>query len=148
MNTQPNQQEQRLTFRLLSYWSRIKGDRPFPSLADMQIADISELWHHTFTLSLVGAPKEHHFQYFGPALASIFNTDYTGEFLEIAMQDVMLSTTLGFYDKVVETRAPASESAEFEYNGKEVRYRSLIVPLSSDGVTIDYLLGTTNYKIF
>jgi hypothetical protein len=140
-------QEQRLTFRLLSYWNRIRGDREFPSLRDVNIGEISEMWHYTFTIEL--QPDGHHsFQYFGPELINILNEDYSGQLVETAMEDGMLANLIGFFDKVLEQRSPVSESSQFYNEGKEVRYRSLIVPLSGDGGEIKFLIGTTNYKIY
>ncbi len=142
-------QEQRLTFRLLSYWNRIRGARPMPSLSDVNISEITEIWHFTFTIDLLD-PQGHRFQYFGPLLANVFGQDYTGEYLADVMEQDggVLANTIGFYDKVVEKGEPALEAASFYSEGNEVRYRSIIVPLSSDGKTIDYLVGTTNYKVF
>ena len=144
----PSGEEQRLTFRLLSYWNRIRGDKPLPALADVNIQEIQEMWYFTFTISLGNMPEDHSFHYFGSKLADMFGNDYSGEMLESALKDLMIENTIGFYEKVVAARAPVSESSSFYLEGKEARYRSLIVPLSSDGQTIDYLLGTTNYKIF
>jgi hypothetical protein len=139
--------EQRLTFRLLSYWNRIRGTREFPSLADVNIAEISEIYHLTFTIAL-SPDGDHSFHYFGPELAGIVGEDVTGHLLEEAFNGTMLGNLVGFYDKVVAQRAPVSESSQFFMEGKEIRYRSLIVPLSSNGTDIDYLFGTTNYKAY
>ena len=140
--------EQRMTFRLLSYWNRIRADRPLPSLSDVQIAELPEVYHYTFTIELGPSEEDHRFTYFGPHLASTFGQDYTGSYLYEAMNDVTINNTIGFYHKVVADRAPVSESSEFFLDGKEIRYRSIILPLSSDGETIDFLFGTTNYKVF
>ncbi len=142
------QQEQRMTFRLLSYWQRARGDKKFPSLAEVDISQISEVYHFTFTIELGENEEEHRFVYFGPALSSQFGEDYTGMALSDAVQDQIVNNTIGFYQKVLDERKPCSESAEFFMNGKEVRYRSIILPLSEDGETIDFLFGTANYKIF
>jgi len=147
VQSQPTGQEQRGTFRVLSYWNRMRGDRDFPSLADINIQEILEMWHYTFTID-VQREGMHFFQYFGSELATIFGQDYTGEPLIDAMNDVIVDNTIGFYDKVIKAREPALEAASFYMDGAEMRYRSIIVPLSSDGVNIDYVLGTTNYKAF
>jgi hypothetical protein len=139
--------EQRLTFRLLSYWNRIRGEREFPTLSDVNIHEIEEMWHFSFTLD-VSREEEHFFQYFGPELSSIFGTDFTGENVAEAMNDVILNNTVGSYVKCIEKREPTMEAASFFYDGKELRYRTLIVPFSSDGQKVDYLMGTTNYKAF
>lgn len=140
--------EQRMTFRLLSYWSRIKGEREMPSLADVSISEIQEMYHSTFTIAIGEAEDGHEISYFGPDLIDAFGQDYTGYYLLEAMQDQVVNNTIGFYDKILETRKPYSESSDFFLEGKEVKYRSIILPLSSDGETIDFLIGTTNYKIF
>lgn len=124
----------------------MRGDRLFASLADINIQEILELWHFTFTIDV--QHDQHVFQYFGPELATIFGQDYTGEPLSEAMNDVTVDNTIGFYPKVIKMREPALEAASFYSEGCEVKYRSIIVPLSSDGENIDYVLGTTNYKAF
>ncbi len=139
--------EQRLTFRLLSYWNRIRGDRLFPALSDINISEIEEMWHLSFTIDVTD-PDNHMLQYFGPDLVSIFGTDYTGEAVSEAMNDVILNNTVGSYLKCMAERKPTMEAASFSYDGNELRYRTLTVPFSSDGNTIDYLMGTTNYKAF
>lgn len=139
--------EQRLTFRLLSYWNRIRSSREFPALSDVNINEIAEMWHYTFTLALK-SDGHHEFQFFGQELINIIGENLTGELVATAMEQAMISNLIGFYDKVVQQRAPVSESSQFYMDGKEIRYRSLIVPFSSDGQTIDYLLGTTNFKAY
>lgn len=125
----------------------MRGDRLFPSLADINIQEILELWHFTFTID-VQQDEMHFFQYFGSELATVFGQDYTGETLAEAMNDVIVDNTIGFYPRVISTREPALEAASFYMDGMEMRYRSIIVPLSSNGMDIDYVMGTTNYKAF
>ena len=137
-----------MTFRILSYWNRIRADKEFPALTDVNISEIEEIYHFTFTIALGETEDEHMVQYFGPDLVSTFGQDYTGSPLIEAMNDTMINNTIGFYEKVIEARRPQSESSEFFMDGKEVKYRSIILPLSSDGEAIDYLFGTTNYKVF
>lgn len=139
--------EQRLTFRLLSYWNRIRGDKKMPSLSDVNIAEILEMWHFSFTIDARGT--NHLFQYFGPNLADVFAQDYTGFSVQDAIdEDVIVNNTIGFYERAILIQEPVMEAASFFSEGDEVRYRSIIVPLSSNGLEVDFLIGTTNYKKF
>lgn len=147
MNTAKGQ-EQRLTFRLLSYWSRVRAGRSMPSLGDVNIREISEIYHFTFTIEMATEDEDDRISYFGPELAAVFGQDYTGHYLSEALNDVMINNTIGFYDKVLADKEPHSESSEFYVDGREVRYRSIILPCSSNDNDVDYLIGTTNYKIF
>lgn len=126
----------------------MRAGKPMPSLGDVNIAEITEIYHLTFVIALGANEDEHNFHYFGPELASIFGVDYTGYTLSEALGDVMVNNTIGFYEKVVNEKTPHSESSEFFSEGMEVRYRSIILPCSSNGVDVDFLIGTTNYKKF
>lgn len=117
-----------------------------PSLADVNINEITEMWHFTFTIALKDG-EEPYFHYFGPELIQILDEDYTSHSVEEAM-DGLMGNLIGFYPKVIKQRSPVSESSHFYMEGQEARYRSLIVPLSSDGQEIDFLVGTTNYRIY
>jgi hypothetical protein len=124
----------------------MRAGRKYPSLSDINISDIEEIWHFSFTIDVMNA--QHKFQYFGPELVTIFGVDYTGEYVEETMNDIFINNTIGSYLNSIEQKKPTMESASFHYNGKEVRYRTLTVPLSHNGEAIDYVMGTTNYKIF
>ena len=141
-------QEQRMTFRLLSYWQRVRGDKTFPSLAEIAIHEIEDMFHQTFVIKLGDTEGDHLFEYFGPDLATKFGEDFTGQFVIDCMKEASVYNTIGFYEKVLEVRGPVSESSEFHLDGNEVRYRTLLLPLANDGMFIDYIIGTTNYKIF
>jgi hypothetical protein len=147
MTTSLKGQEQRMTFRLLSYWSRVRAGRIMPALKDVNISEIQEIYHFTFTIKME-SEEGPVFEYFGPELAGTFGQDYTGIPLEEALADTMVDNTIGFYEKVLESKQPHSESSEFFLDGREVRYRSIILPCSSNEFNVDYLIGTTNYKIF
>ncbi len=137
-----------MTFRLLSYWNRVRRGHSLPALSDININEILELYHFSFTIAIGVNESEHYFLYFGPDLASVFGQDYTGYYLHEALNDVMINNTIGFYDKVLEEKTPHSESSEFFVDGREVRYRSIILPCSGNDQDVDFLIGTTNYKIF
>jgi hypothetical protein len=141
------QTEQRLTFRLLSYWNRIRGERRMPSLSDVNIQEILELWYFSFTIDV--RETDHKFHYLGSSLRDVFKEDYTGYSVQDAMNDdVMVNNTIGFYERAILSQEPVMEAESFFSEGDEIRYRSIIVPLSSDGQTVDFLMGTTNYKRF
>lgn len=145
----PPGHEKRGTFRLLSYWSTMKGDREFPKLEELSVQVLEDMWHLCFVIEIRDPIEESVFQYFGPELATVFNTNHGGEPVKQAFEDDwILENTVGFFPKIIKERQPITESSEFFLEGDEVRYRSLIVPLSSDGKKIDYVMGTTNYKIF
>ncbi|MCC7260184.1 MAG: hypothetical protein IT567_04055 [Alphaproteobacteria bacterium] len=86
--------------------------------------------------------------FFGAQLVQAFQSDCTAFQVGEALDNFLLSSTIDFYHTVITRRAPVSEASRFIIGGKEARYRSLVVPLSTDGNTIDYLIGTANFRIF
>lgn len=118
-----------------------------PSLKDINVSEIEEIWHFSFVIN-VSDPAEHSMHYFGPKLIGVFGQDFSGEPMRDAMTDPMLANTIGFYDKVLESGEPALEAASFYSDGNEVRYRSIIVPLADEAARTNFLIGTTNYKVF
>ncbi len=118
-----------------------------PSIVDVNISDVPEIYRFTFIINMEGEEGPE-FQYFGSELATTFGQDYSGIPLEEALLDTMVDNTIGFYEKVLESKQPHSESSEFFIDGKECRYRSIILPCSSNDFNVDFLIGTTNYKIF
>jgi hypothetical protein len=118
-----------------------------PAMSEVKINEIEEIWHISFVIDVT--EEKHCFQYFGPALAEIFGEDFTTEDMEEALdKEPLLANSIGYYPKVIETRQPALDASAFQNNNEEIRYRSIIVPLSNDGENVHYLLGTTNYKSF
>lgn len=118
-----------------------------PSLKDINVSEIEEIWHFSFVINATYA-DDHQMHFFGPKLISVFGEDYSGQRMNEAILDPMLGNTIGFYTKVLQAGEPALEAASFYSDGNEVRYRSIIVPLSDDGQNINFLMGTTNYKVF
>lgn len=143
-----NAKERRATFRLFSYWIQIKGETKYPLLSSINPKEIPNLWPYLFVIRLGETPEFSRFQHFGTGLQEIYEQDFGGCTIAEALEDVIFGPTIGYYEKIVEGQAPGVESSSFQMSKKDVKYRSLIAPISSDGKEIDYLIGTSNYKIF
>ncbi len=141
--------ERRMTFRLLSHWQRVRGDKSYPHPDDIRLDDIPELKEFCFIINTRSEDSaDYRFDYFGPRLSEIFDGDCINDTIDEAFgSDSKLESTIGFFSKVLEKQEPLSESESFITGSQRILYRSLIVPISTDGQQIDYLLGTTNFKI-
>jgi hypothetical protein len=142
--------EQRQTFRLLAIWHEAKGNAAkFPSLEALQLAKYPDIHEMTFIIDVMTEdPKQFYFDYFGHELSNIFDHDHTGALLEDAfMENDLLRNTISFCTNPLRTKMPACESSVFQVSERNAYYRSLVVPVSSNGKKIDFLVGTANYKI-
>ncbi|MDJ0609356.1 MAG: PAS domain-containing protein [Kiloniellales bacterium] len=134
--------QRRLTWRLLSYWERLRGERDFPTLSDVKAEEIPELWPYCFILDVKNFREFPYFHYFGRSLAR-----YSGVFLS-GHQDLshtLLKKAVCHYREAVERGAPVLVEEELtQFDRRRLLFRSVLLPLSEDQVSVDYLLGAAN----
>ena len=135
----PNQR--RLVWRLLTYWEQQRGERDFPALADIDAQAIEDMWPQCFILDVANFREFPYFHYLGPSLAR-----YSGVFL--SGQDwamTLLRKAVWHYREVLERSAPILVEEELtQYDSQKLLFRSVMLPLSDDQATINYVLGTAN----
>jgi len=134
--------ERRLVGRLLSYWHKLCDGRPYPCLKDLDPEQIGTDWRWSFILATGSYRDFPNFVYLGPDIAK-----YSGIFL--AGQDNFTSTLLDVathkLDRVFREGCPLlMEDVVTLYDGRRLMYRTVLLPLSDDGETINYVLGAAN----
>lgn len=137
--------ERRLNRRLLKYWEERRGTREFPALKDIDPAAIEELWPSCFVLDTLSNFSIPYFHYFGSNLSR-----YSGVFLS-GKQDwtaTLLDHAVFHYRQALEQRRPLLiENVLTLFDGSKLLFRSVLLPLSDDQKTINYLLGAANGKL-
>lgn len=137
--------ENRGTFRLLSYWKEACGEQNYPSINDISVGEMGDLWDMCFIINFQEGQRGE-IQHFGSGLIEIFGKDYTGAvFTEISDNPILVDINQSIEEMML-MQAPSSHCATVEVEECVLRYRSLVAPLSSDGEVIDFLVGTTNFK--
>ncbi len=147
------QGDQRASATLLHYWMQQRRGMYLPTLQDINLRAISALWTKAFLIDVSQSrPESFRFEYFGDDLVRIFGRDVCDEPVELSLKALpILGGTIGYYQRVFERHTPVAETGHFQLDthpGQEVRYRSVILPLASSHGKLEYLLGTTNYKIY
>lgn len=136
--------EQRLVQRLHEYWESKCAGRTYPSLDDIEVAEIADLWSHCFVLDAFSRQTPY-FLYLGSELAR-----YTGVFLsgdQSWSQTLLDKAVDGFY-RALDTRRPViSEDTVRLYDGSRLLYRSVLLPLGDDDACINVLLGAANGQL-
>ena len=137
--------QRRLVGKLLSYWEEKRGTRPRPSLQDIDPEEIPELWPHCFILDVANFRDFPYFHYLGPRLAR-----YSGIFLsgQYDWSRTLLKKSVCHYKEALERCAPVLLEEELtQYDNTKLLFRSILLPLSDDGDSINYLLGAANGTI-
>ena len=146
--------ENRLILQMLTYWKAMCGDRAFPSLVDVNPSDISDIWPQCFVLDVSGSTESPIFHYIGKSLDADRQIDLALVSGKPALDDDLFRatpTSLGQaaknFRQVLSKKSPVSTSGVFEHpNGKTILYRSILLPLSDDQKTFNYLLGAVSSR--
>ena len=139
-------EERRLVLRLMAYWDDLRDTRDFPSFAEIDPATIGDDWTHCFTLAVAqpvsGSAFHHLGEIYRPGLP-----DAGVATLADCPQDTLLHAATHYIDRVLQKKVPVSMGGQTHLGADAVLYRSILLPLSNDGYTIDYLLGGANFRV-
>lgn len=138
--------ERRLHKRAVTYWTSAIGDRGVVKLTDFDPQQIEDDASHGFLLDL-SKRSDPVFAYVGPVLEQEAGVEGKAiRFMEVP-QHSLLMRFASHYERVLASRAP--ETAEYDFvtdAGYHVLCRGALLPLSSDGVTVDHVYGVVCWK--
>lgn len=127
---------------LHSYWLAKKRHRLAPGRKDIDPAELRSLLPHLFMVDVENKPRRFRFRLVGTAIVSSFGLDITGRYLEEIGFSDQAPSVLAHYGAVATTAEPSCHHVHFTRgSGRYLAYERLIVPLSSDGTSVDMLLG-------
>lgn len=136
-----------MVLRLLQYWRQIGGDRSFPGSGDIAPVDIPEMWPHCYLIDVAAAPADPVIDYVGPASSEGLPGDFKGRPISELPPNTLLAKATSYLNQVIAKEVPISMGGEFEDGtGATILYRSILLPLSDEGRTIDHVLGAANYR--
>ena len=127
--------------QLYDYWNGKRGDRPMPSRADLDPIDIRFAIGDVILADVLeGTPPRFRIRLHGTNLAERTNFDLTGKMLDEMPVPEFRDLSTRSFRKVVRTREPLHALADRLLDGRMQRYEAIILPLSSDGATVDRLM--------
>ncbi|HLF58930.1 MAG TPA: hypothetical protein VI732_04805 [Alphaproteobacteria bacterium] len=144
--------ERRLTGRALLYWWTLKGDLHFPrhSTLPLDSAEVKNgegLWPNFFTVALDPSAEASTFVYCGTAVADICMVPPEGRLVSTCLPSPMWDKLRYVFESTATMMKPLTASGRFLAASSRVAlYRSIALPLSEDGSSIDHLLGALNFK--
>lgn len=126
--------------RIHAYWSEKRGTRIAPTRADMRPEEIHDLLPYVYILDVMGSPQRFQFRLAGTHIVAEYGGEITGKFLDEIDLDDVSSPIHAEYEKAVIEQTPVASSWHFIKNdGRELSYEHLILPLSTDGKTVNML---------
>lgn len=139
-------EERRLVLRLMAYWDDLRDERDFPSFAEIDPAIIGDDWSHCFTLAVAQPPTASVFHHLG----EIYRPDLPPAgvpTLGDCPQGTLLNASTHYLERVLQKKVPVSLGGHAHLGADSILYRSILLPLSNDGHTIDSILGGANFRV-
>ena len=141
--------ERRLVLRVEEYWNYLRGERAFPSTTDIDPVELDDDWCDCFVLFPSEPPEASTFMFVGPRL--LVNARLPENWARDTEQHVrdcpsgsMIARSVQYTGHVLQQRIAVAVTEAFMEDGKEVRLRATLFPLSSNGSDIDAILGAAN----
>ena len=126
--------------RLLAYWLDKRGDRPFPTKAEIDPIEFPFILGYVTLVDVEHDPRRYRFRLDGSILVALSGTDYTGRYLDDLPGAEYVAFIRQTYDRVVDSGEP------FRYRKHELldqqlfSEETLILPLGDQPPKVDMLV--------
>ncbi len=123
--------------QLFQYWDEKRGHRTAPSRDDINPTQMVEFLPNVFLIDVEEEPRSYRVRLMGTALVRWYGRDLTGCHVD-EITDQMLAPL----DELVMIWEPWLVTGEYEANiGRVLQFELLALPLSSNGATVNMILG-------
>ncbi len=141
------QDERRMQVRAYNHWAGLLADRNFPLIEDLDPEALPDFGPYSVILDFSAGVDNPGIRFLGDALAVECGTDASIRNLDDVPSRSLLSRITDHYMQIIANQAPIGFEAEFvNQRGQTILYRGILLPFSSDDVTIDFIYGVINWK--
>jgi hypothetical protein len=139
--------ERRVSVRAYNYWASLLAGREFPSVADLSANDIEAFRDTSILLDFSRDINKPVLRYVGKLLREECGLSLSALKPEDVPGRSLLSRLTDHYLEILANRAPIGFEAEFNnLRGALSMYRGILMPLSDDGSTINFIYGVISWK--
>ena len=139
--------ERRMHVRAYNYWVSLLEGRDFPSIEELEPADITDFAPNSVLLDFTCGRDNPAIPYIGAAIRDECGLSDDTRTIDDVPSRSLLSRLTDHYLQIIANRAPIGFEAEFANQRQEtICYRGILMPFSSDGDTIDFIYGVINWK--
>ena len=124
---------------LLAWWNARRGSHALPGRADFEVSDLKPWLGNIHLIDVEDGGAEFRYRVYGSNLARYFGHDFTGKTTAIARPEAR-ELVRSEYRTVCSERRPVLVQRARSVLGKDTPVVRLILPLASDGATVDKLI--------
>ncbi|MFM6831149.1 MAG: hypothetical protein ACKOVA_12595 [Novosphingobium sp.] len=141
------QDERRMQVRAYNYWAGLLGQNSFPPVATLLDGVYPDFAENAVLLHFDEGIEDPAITFVGGKLAEECGTESSIARLSQVPGRSLLSRITDHYMQIIANQAPIGFEAEFvNQHGRTILYRGILLPFSSDGTEIDYIMGVINWK--
>lgn len=139
--------ERRMHVRAYNYWASLLRGREFPAIQDLNPEEIDDFGPNSVLLDFTDDRESPKLRFIGDILREECGIgEGEVDFDDIPSRSLLSRLTDHFFE-IIANRAPIGFEAEFtSRRGHNTMYRGILMPLSADGSTIDFIYGVINWK--
>jgi len=139
--------ERRMHVRAYNYWCSLLEGRDYPSIEDLEPGNIQDFGPHSVLLDFTEGSENPATPYIGTAVREECGIGDDIKSIADVPGRSLLSRLTDHYLQIIANRAPVGFEAEFvNQRNRNIGYRGILMPFSSDGDTIDFIYGVINWK--
>ncbi|HEY0014081.1 MAG TPA: hypothetical protein VGB79_14665 [Allosphingosinicella sp.] len=139
--------ERRMHVRAYNHWVSLLDGRPYPLIDDLDPANIEDFGPNSVLLDFSGSVEDPEVCFLGRSLRAECALDQNIRRISEVPSRSLLSRLTDHYLQIIANCAPIGFEAEYvNRRGVNTLYRGILMPLSSDGETIDFIYGVINWK--
>ncbi len=139
--------ERRMHVRAYNHWVSLLDGRAYPAIADLRPETVPDFGPHGVVLDFADGSEDPAIPFVGQALRDEGGHDRPIGRVSDVPRGSLLSRLTDHIDEIIANRAPIGFEAEFvNQRGRNMMYRGILMPFSSDQVAIDAIYGVINWK--
>jgi len=141
------QDERRMQVRAYNYWAGLLGNHTFPPVESLLAGVYPDFAENSVLLHFDEGIEDPAISFVGEKLAEECGTQSSIKRLSQVPGRSLLSRITDHYMQIIANQAPIGFEAEFvNQHSRTILYRGILLPFSSDGLQIDYIMGVINWK--
>ena len=139
--------ERRMHVRAYNHWVSLLDGRPYPTIAELKPETVPDFGPHGVVLDFAAGSADPAIPFLGQALRDEGGYDRPIARVSDVPRGSLLSRLTDHIDEIVANHAPIGFEAEFvNLRGRNMMYRGILMPFSTDQCAIDAIYGVINWK--
>lgn len=131
---------------IVDFWESLRQDGRLPSRTDFKPEDLRNWLSHILLVDIVDGGKRFRWRLLGTAITDVLQRDNTGKWFDEIYKGEQLAAFEENYALAFHHKKPFWFQGTFEYTNKEhISFRSVHLPLASNGVDVDMVLVLLQY---